>query len=103
MDERRVLELARRLIGGDVAIDAFLRELAPPATVDLGNVQLDAARAARCGFPEVIFAEGKDVDTLRRTIERMVASGCDVLATRMDGDKAAALLSTFTDARYNAT
>jgi NCAIR mutase (PurE)-related protein len=103
MDERRVLELARRLIGGDLAIDAFLREIAPPATVDLGNVQLDAARAARCGFPEVIFAEGKNVDTLRRTMERMVAAGTNVFATRMTAEKAESLLSVFPKGTYNAT
>jgi NCAIR mutase (PurE)-related protein len=100
MDERRIFELAQRLVTREISAEAFLREVAP-ATVDLGNVQLDVAREARCGFPEVIFADGKDVETLRRTIDRMVAAGTDVLATRVSLDKAQRLLSLFPAGRYN--
>ena len=101
MDQRRLFELAQRLVTREISAEAFLREVVP-ATVDLGNVQLDAAREVRCGFPEVIFAEGKEVDTLRRTIEPMVAARTDVLATRVSANKAEELLPHFPGGRYNA-
>lgn len=101
MESKRVEQLAQRLSQGDVSLDQFLRELARPKTADLGEVQLDLDRRRRCGYPEVIFGEGKSLATLEKLIRRMLDEGIDVLATRITGDTAATLAKTFPSARYN--
>ena len=45
------------------------------ATADLGEVQLDLDRRRRCGYPEVVFAEGKPVATLQKVFRRLLARG----------------------------
>ncbi len=71
-------------------------------TADLGEVQLDLDRARRCGYPEAVFAEGKTVATLAKVFRRLLESGQPVLATRVAGEAAAALVAEFPQARHNA-
>jgi pyridinium-3,5-biscarboxylic acid mononucleotide synthase len=71
-------------------------------TADLGEVQLDLDRRRRCGYPEVVFAEGKSVATLQKVFRRLLAQGDNVLATRVAADIVPALLSSFPGARHNA-
>jgi len=106
MDEHRknsihVEQLAQRLHRGELSLDQFLSELARPKTVDLDEVQLDLDRQRRCGYPEVVFGEGKPLQILEKLLERMIAEGIDVLATRISADVAAVLMPRFTGARYN--
>jgi NCAIR mutase (PurE)-related protein len=78
------------------------REKHEPATADLGDVTLDLDRQRRCGFPEVIFGEPKSVETLCRTIHRLIDERQPVLATRVDAEKGQALAREFPAGRYNA-
>jgi NCAIR mutase (PurE)-related protein len=71
-------------------------------TADLGDVRLDLDRRRRCGFPEVVFGESKDVATLKRVIERLLAEGEPVLITRVAVEKGTELTATFPQGRYNA-
>jgi pyridinium-3,5-biscarboxylic acid mononucleotide synthase len=102
MDSTRVQQLAEQLLRGELSLDNFLRGLAQPKTADLGDVQLDLDRRRRCGFPEVVFGEGKTLATLERLFQRMLSEGIDVLATRISPDTAAALSKIFPAARYNS-
>jgi len=65
-------------------------------------VTLDLNRQQRCGFPEVVYGDGKSVDTLAEIFERLQAHGTPVLATRIVGEKAEPLLSRFPGSQYNA-
>jgi pyridinium-3,5-biscarboxylic acid mononucleotide synthase len=102
MDSAHIQNLAEQLLRGEVSLDHFLRGLVQPKTADLGDVQLDLDRRRRCGFPEVIFGEGKTLATLQRLIQRMLSEQIDVLATRISPDTAVALIEKFPAARYNA-
>ena len=64
---------------------------------------LDIDRAQRCGFPEVVFGEGKSVETLVDIFQRLLAAGVDVLATRIDPEKASQLRRTFPTGSHNET
>ncbi|MGD0899553.1 MAG: nickel pincer cofactor biosynthesis protein LarB [Thermoguttaceae bacterium] len=68
---------------------------------DLGEAQVDLDRTRRCGFPEVVFAEGKTVAAMEKIFEAQLAHGADVLATRMSAQQAAELVARFPGARYN--
>jgi len=78
------------------------RERKPAKTADLGDVRLDLDRRRRCGFPEVVFGESKDVAMLKRVIERLLDEGEPVLITRVAVDKGAELAAAFPAGRYNA-
>jgi pyridinium-3,5-biscarboxylic acid mononucleotide synthase len=101
MDLKHVQNLSERLLRGELSLDNFLRELAQPKTADLVDVQLDLDRRRRCGYPEVIFGEGKTLPTLEKLIQRMNDEGIDVLATRIAPEVAAALSQKFPVAQYN--
>ena len=71
-------------------------------TADLVEAQLDLDRRRRCGYPEVVYAAGKTVETLQKIFERQMEEG-DVLATRMSPEQAAVLTPRFRSAKYNPT
>ena len=62
-------------------------------TAFLSEAAVDLDRAERCGYPEVIFAEGKSVSTLLEIFAALVERGQDALATRVSAEQAAALIS----------
>jgi len=71
-------------------------------TADLGDVRLDLDRRRRCGFPEVVFGESKDVATLKRVIQRLLDAHDPVLITRVSVDKGTELSAAFPSGSYNA-
>jgi len=101
MDREELETLTQRLLDGHVSQGEFIAAIAKPATAEIGDVTLDLDRQRRCGFPEVIFGQGKPVETLAAIFRRLLEAGQPVLATRVDGDKAVVLLKEFPAARYN--
>jgi pyridinium-3,5-biscarboxylic acid mononucleotide synthase len=101
MNPRQLEQLAKRLLDGSLSVDAFVGEASHPATADLAEAQIDLDRKRRCGYPEVVFGQGKSVATLEKIFRRQLAENVDVLATRISPEQAAALEPTFSAARYN--
>jgi NCAIR mutase (PurE)-related protein len=101
MNPKQLEQLARQLLDGGLAPAEFLAQVSRPATADLAEAQIDLDRQRRCGYPEVIFAEGKSVATLEKIFARLVAEGVVALATRVSAEQAAALAPKFPAARYN--
>jgi len=62
-----------------------------PPSAELGFATLDLDRAARCGFPEVIFAQGKTAAWVEAAIRRLGEAKQDCLVTRLDDVQAAHL------------
>jgi len=90
------------LLAGRISRDQAVAELAGAAcTADLGNVQLDLDRPRRCGYPEVVFGEGKSAETLAKVIQRLIVEGHEALITRVHADVARQLACDFADVRYN--
>jgi pyridinium-3,5-biscarboxylic acid mononucleotide synthase len=65
-----------------------------PTTIDLD-------RAARCGFPEVIFGEGKTAATIVAAAKQLLERGQAVLTTRVSAELAAAVQRDLPEARYH--
>jgi NCAIR mutase (PurE)-related protein len=59
-------------------------------------------RGRRCGFPEVVYGEGKSVETLNKIFHALQEAGVQVLATRISAEKADALATEFPQGEYNA-
>jgi hypothetical protein len=62
---------------------------------------LDMDRRRRCGFPEVVFGEGKSPETLKLIIERLLEDGINVLVTRLSADKGGRLHECFPQGSFN--
>lgn len=95
MNANDVKQLLEQVKSGDQSIDAALERLRHLPFEDLGDSIVDHHRSLRQGFPEVIFAANKTVDQIERIIHALLAKGNNILATRIDEDKAHQLLKTF--------
>jgi NCAIR mutase (PurE)-related protein len=69
----------------------------------IDGVDLDLQRRERCGFPEVVFGEGKPAAMIVSILEKQRKAGQDSLVTRVRPDQAGELFSAFPDAIYNDT
>jgi hypothetical protein len=96
---RRILdEVARGALSPGAAFESlrgFPADATPEATVD-------HQRGIRCGFPEVIFGQGKTVEQITAIAERIVTAGEPLLATRLAPEAAAALCRRFPDGVHSA-
>lgn len=89
-------------IADTVAQDAVLEELgklSPSVTIDGADVDLE--RLKRCGFPEVVYAEGKPAELVVEILTRLNSAGQSGFATRVSLQQAAAVLTAFPNARHN--
>lgn len=91
-DLRTLLENVRQ---GNLGIDEALATLGNPAVADLGFAHVDLDRQRRCGYPEVIFCQGKTSEWIEGVVHRLHAAGQDCLATRVADDHAVHLSAVF--------
>ncbi len=75
-DLRKLLEA---LAKGEIGVDRTLELLESHP-----NLNLDHDRQRRCGFPEVVFGEGKEPEELRSAVEAITLRSGRALATRVD-------------------
>lgn len=102
MDSDGLRSLAQRLLAGGVALDEFVAAVAVTPSAELGEVTLDLDRQRRCGFPEVVYGEGKSLIALEKTFTRLLTAKMPVLATRISQDVASELSRLFPGGRFNA-
>jgi NCAIR mutase (PurE)-related protein len=62
---------------------------------------VDLHRRQRCGFPEVIFCEGKTCAWVEGVVQKLVEAGQDCLATRVSAEQAAYLAERFPHAQQD--
>ena len=95
---RRLLEQVRH---GRRSVDQAIGDLKHMPFEDLGFAKVDHHRAIRCGFPEVIYCEGKTIQQVVTVMKHRLAGGGNLLATRVDVAMAKAVRKRFPKARYN--
>src|SRR5438128_8325877 len=91
-DLRDVLEQIR---AGQLSVDTALQRLSGAPLVDLGYAHVDLHRRQRCGFPEVIFCEGKSCAWVEGVVRKLAEAGQDCLATRVNAEQAQHLARQF--------
>jgi NCAIR mutase (PurE)-related protein len=101
MEPADLASMAQELLRGELTVAQFVERLAHGPIADIGEAQLDLDRRRRCGFPEVVFGQGKSLESLERIFHRLRAEGIDVLATRIPPDHAKHLVRAFPGGRYN--
>lgn len=103
MNRTDAQNLAAGLLGGTLSQEEFIAQVTRPRSADLGETTLDLDRRRRCGFPEVVFGQGKTVAALEKIFQRLLNENMPVLTTRVDAEKAASLREMFPQGVYNAT
>jgi NCAIR mutase (PurE)-related protein len=101
MDEASLRKLLSQVRQGRTSLEKAMADLRHLPFEDLGFAKVDHHRAIRCGFPEVIYCEGKRVDQVVAIAERRLAGGGNLLATRASPQAARALRRRFRKARHN--
>ena len=100
MDQQAIRELLESVSCGRLSIDEAVARLRRLPFEDLGFAKLDHHRDLRCGFPEVIYCEGKTSDQVLTIFEARRSSGGNVLATRASAELAGVLLKRFPQAEH---
>ncbi len=76
-------------------------ETSTPPFVDLGFARVDTDRRRRCGFPEVIFCQGKTPPEVAAIARTILAHEPVVLGTRATLEHFAAVAAEFPAARHH--
>lgn len=72
-----------------------------PALADLGYAHVDLQRRQRCGFPEVIYCEGKTCAWVEGVVQQLAANNQHCLATRVNAEQSAYLADRFPTAEQD--
>ena len=91
MTEKRIREILDGVASGKLAPQAAFRHLRELPFEDLGFAKVDNHRSVRRGIPEVVFGESKTAEQLVAIGLRVLASGTNLIITRLDAAKAGAV------------
>ncbi|MAG94877.1 MAG: 1-(5-phosphoribosyl)-5-amino-4-imidazole-carboxylate carboxylase [Planctomycetaceae bacterium] len=97
-DLRRLLEQFQQ---GESSLDETLARLRRTAPTPDAHVDID--RLGRCGFPEVVYCEGKTPAAVVGIFEELLAHTQSCLGTRADEQHAQAVRARFPQAQHNVT
>ena len=97
-DLQTLLEQVR---AGQLSVETARQILHESPVADLGFAQVDLHRRQRCGFPEVIFCEGKTPQWVEGVVRQLAAANQDCLATRVNAEQSAHLAALFPQAEQD--
>ena len=96
MEERELEHLLRQVREGSLPVEEAMAHLRTEPFENLGYARVDHHRSIRQGAGEVLFGQGKTAEQIGGIVEALAAKGaCNILITRMDEKKAAALEGRF--------
>lgn len=103
MNVKTLRKLLKRLSAGEIPIDDALDQLRSLPYHDLGFAKVDHHRTLRCGFPEVIFCQGKAPQQVVEIARQIVKQGNSLLATRASPETYEAVRAVIPKAVYEAS
>lgn len=86
---------------GAVAVGEAATRLGQASVAELSFATLDLDRKQRCGFPEVVFAEGKTPEWVAGAVQRLAEAGQDCFVTRVSAEQSAHLAAHFPHAEQD--
>ncbi|MBC7795723.1 MAG: nickel pincer cofactor biosynthesis protein LarB, partial [Pyrinomonadaceae bacterium] len=101
MNETAINDLLQAHLRGEISTDDATKRLQNLSFENIGFAKVDHARAARQGFPEVIFGQGKTRAQTVAIFEKLVARSPNVLVTRTDADTYGELRNVCADAEWH--
>jgi len=97
-DLRELLEAIR---AQRLSVDDALERINGGGVACLGFAHVDLHRQERCGFPEVIFCEGKTPEWVEGVVRKLIEARQDCLATRVNAVQAEHLARHFPEAQQD--
>ena len=73
-----------------------------PATAITESARVDLDRPRRCGFPEVVFCEGKTSESVVEIFAALIDAGQEAFGTRASPEQAAAVCQRFAHTEHNS-
>jgi len=101
MDFDSIRELLEAVRAGAVDVETATDRLAHMPYLDTPSARVDTHRALRQGIPEVIYGAEKTAEQILEVARTLRSVGQDVLVTRVEDAKAAAILSQLPEAEYD--
>lgn len=101
MDPNLIRNLLEDVRNRAISIDEAMERLKSLPFDDLEFAHVDHHRNLRCGFPEVIFCEGKTTEQVVSIATSILNAGNDLLATRANPAVYHAVAKIAPDAQYN--
>src|SRR5262249_12714364 len=101
MTDQEMRDLLEQVRGGQLGVSEAASRLRPAPIADLGYATVDLQRRDRCGFPEVVYAEGKTRAWLEGVVRQLAAAGRDCLATRRNADQGEHMARCFPEAQQD--
>jgi NCAIR mutase (PurE)-related protein len=95
---KKILEAVQK---GGIGVEEALEKMKAWPWGDLGFARVDHHRAVRCGFPEVIFCQGKTPGQAAAIASEIVGKGHPLLATRATRDHFEAIAGVEGAAEYH--
>jgi NCAIR mutase (PurE)-related protein len=103
MDSHELRELLRDVEQGRLPADEALQKIRVQPFQDTGGfAKVDLHRRLRCGFPEVIFGQGKTAEQIEAILRTLLGHDQGGLVTRVDPRAAEHLRAAFPEGEYNA-
>jgi NCAIR mutase (PurE)-related protein len=101
MDSDSLKSILNSVSTGSISIDDAIKSLKHLSVEDIGYAHIDHHRSLRKGFPEVIFGQSKTIHQIIGIMDKMAQREKIILVTRLDPDKAGAVISHFPEAVYH--
>lgn len=102
MDSQRLQELLEQVRRQKLTVAQAVARLGHLPFEDLGFAKVDHHRALRRGFPEVILGQGKEAKDIAAIVRAMRRRQSNILVTRLDKEKIAALKKLRTGLKFHA-
>ncbi|MHB8124889.1 MAG: nickel pincer cofactor biosynthesis protein LarB [Desulfitobacteriaceae bacterium] len=102
MMENNIKDILKAVGTGLMTDEEAFKKLKVLPYENMGFACLDHHRSVRTGQAEVVFCQGKETEQIITIIEHLGAYNSNVLATRLDPEKAKLILEHFPDAQYDS-
>ncbi len=101
MDHQLLADILQSVADGQLAVPDAVNKLRHLSFEDIEFAHVDHHRSLRKGFPEVIFGQGKTADQVTGIMDKMTQQENILLVTRIEPEKADAVITRFPDAVYH--
>ena len=101
MDHQLLAEILQSVADGQLAVSDAINRLRHLSFEDIEFAHVDHHRSLRKVFPEVIFGQGKTAEQVMGIMDKMTQQESILLVTRIEPDKADAVITRFPDAVYH--
>ncbi len=103
MDRNEMQRILQSVKDGRMELDAAMQALSGFDIENIGYARIDHQRAWRKGFPEVIYAAGKEPNQVAAIAERLFQRNDKVLITRADENTYQVVQRAVPEANYHST